>query len=36
MNNLNKVCGDGIKATDEECDDGNRISGDGCSSICKS
>ncbi|MFN0247579.1 MAG: kelch repeat-containing protein [Kofleriaceae bacterium] len=33
-------CGDGriddpIFATDEECDDGNRISHDGCSSTCK-
>ena len=30
-------CGDGIIQTDlgEECDDGNRIGGDGCSGICK-
>jgi cysteine-rich repeat protein len=29
-------CGDGIKDTGEElCDDGNNISGDGCSSDCK-
>lgn len=29
------VCGDGIKDGIEECDDGNTIDGDGCSSICK-
>lgn len=28
-------CGDGIKDADEECDDGNNINGDGCSSVCK-
>jgi fibro-slime domain-containing protein len=30
-------CGDGIVRTDlgEECDDSNRIGGDGCSGICK-
>ena len=28
------VCGDGHRDTDEECDDGNRQSGDGCSSEC--
>ncbi|MBU1045541.1 DUF4215 domain-containing protein [Patescibacteria group bacterium] len=29
------VCGDGKKEGDEECDDGNTVSGDGCSSQCK-
>jgi len=29
------ACGDGIRELDEECDDGNLIDGDGCSSICK-
>jgi len=28
------VCGDGVKTTSEECDDGNLQDGDGCSSIC--
>jgi len=28
------VCGDGKKEGNEECDDGNKLSGDGCSSIC--
>jgi len=28
-------CGDLVKDTGEECDDGNRRSGDGCSAICK-
>lgn len=27
--------GDGIRLSDEECDDGNSISRDGCSSTCK-
>jgi cysteine-rich repeat protein len=30
------VCGDGIVDAGEECDDGNTISGDGCSSTCMS
>jgi len=30
------VCGDGIVEGSENCDDGNRISGDGCSSLCQS
>ncbi len=29
------VCGDGEKQSNEECDDGNIINGDGCSSECK-
>ena len=29
------LCGDGIKISPEECDDGNNINGDGCSSVCK-
>ena len=28
-------CGDGIKQTDEECDDGNFNNNDGCSAYCK-
>ena len=28
-------CGDGIEDEDEECDDGNRKSGDDCSSSCR-
>jgi cysteine-rich repeat protein len=27
-------CGDGILDEEEECDDGNKIDGDGCSGIC--
>ncbi|HFE44065.1 MAG TPA: DUF4215 domain-containing protein, partial [Nannocystis exedens] len=27
-------CGDGIVSGDEECDDGNKKDGDGCSSDC--
>lgn len=30
------VCGDGITETPEQCDDGNALNGDGCSSICQS
>ena len=29
------VCGNGILEEGEECDDGNRVSGDGCSSRCR-
>ena len=29
------ACGDGISELGEQCDDGNLIDGDGCSSICK-
>ncbi len=28
------VCGDGYKSPAEECDDGNLVSGDGCSELC--
>ena len=28
------MCGDGIKVQQEQCDDGNTISGDGCSAAC--
>jgi cysteine-rich repeat protein len=28
------VCGDGVKAPDELCDDGNQTAGDGCSAEC--
>lgn len=30
----NSVCGDGVKAASEACDDGNTQNGDGCSSNC--
>jgi len=29
------TCGDGFAVASEQCDDGNAISGDGCSSICQ-
>lgn len=29
------LCGNSIIEVDEECDDGNRSSGDGCSAICR-
>jgi fibro-slime domain-containing protein len=29
------VCGDGMRTTDEACDDGNTVSGDGCAADCK-
>lgn len=29
------VCGDGWRAQEEECDDGNTLSGDGCSKTCR-
>ena len=28
------ACGDLNRASDEECDDGNQIDGDGCDSFC--
>src|SRR5258706_2783370 len=33
-NNTNSVCGDGQVTGSEQCDDGNTVSGDGCSSTC--
>jgi len=30
-----ETCGDGLLEATEECDDGNRINGDGCSSTCE-
>jgi cysteine-rich repeat protein len=30
------TCGDGITVWQEECDDGNVVDGDGCSSTCRS
>ena len=32
---MSTCCGDGVKEGDEECDDGNQDSQDGCSSICQ-
>lgn len=29
------LCGDGVAEGHEHCDDGNRVSGDGCSSTCR-
>jgi cysteine-rich repeat protein len=31
---LTPLCGDGYQAPTEGCDDGNTVSGDGCSSLC--
>ncbi len=31
---VENVCGDGRKGGDEQCDDGNTVSNDGCSSTC--
>ena len=28
-------CGDGVLTENEECDDNNKVDGDGCSSSCK-
>ena len=33
--NLSNLCGNNIIENTEECDDGNTINGDGCSSTCK-
>lgn len=32
---LPSACGDGIQQGDEQCDDGNRIAGDGCDAACQ-
>lgn len=29
------ICGDGLRSEDEECDDGNALSLDGCSQTCE-
>jgi len=29
------ICGNGVKDTGEQCDDGNTVNNDGCSSTCK-
>ena len=29
-----ELCGNGVRSNNEECDDGNRVNGDGCSSLC--
>jgi fibro-slime domain-containing protein len=29
------ACGDAVRAANEECDDGNRVDGDGCASDCQ-
>ncbi|CAD8103068.1 unnamed protein product [Paramecium primaurelia] len=34
-NKCNNVCGDGIMSNQEQCDDGNQESGDGCSQTCQ-
>jgi cysteine-rich repeat protein len=34
LNNTLPICGDGIIEETEECDDGNLLSGDGCSAAC--
>ena len=33
--NTKSVCGNGLKESGEECDDGNNINNDGCSSDCQ-
>jgi cysteine-rich repeat protein len=32
---LETVCGDGRREASEQCDDGNKTNGDGCSSVCR-
>ena len=31
---IENLCGDGVEAGDEECDDGNQLSRDGCDATC--
>ena len=33
--NCRAICGDGLVLGENECDDGNQVDGDGCSSTCK-
>lgn len=33
--NMESRCGDGSKSLFEDCDDGNTLNGDGCSSTCE-
>lgn len=35
INQIENICGDNDKTAGEECDDGNVMSGDGCSAACK-
>merc|ERR1719506_2764906 len=35
INVFGTACGDGRKSPSEACDDGNSVSGDGCSEVCK-
>lgn len=35
LQNGTAVCGNSIVETGETCDDGNTVSGDGCSSTCQ-
>ncbi|WP_437570945.1 DNRLRE domain-containing protein [Sorangium sp. So ce542] len=32
---VERCCGDGVQQASEQCDDGNTVSGDGCSALCK-
>jgi len=34
LSSCSPVCGDGVVLSSEQCDDGNSVSGDGCSSNC--
>jgi len=34
VSSAHTMCGDGDRTDDEACDDGNKVSGDGCSSNC--
>ncbi|KAL4494809.1 hypothetical protein ABPG73_004249 [Tetrahymena malaccensis] len=33
--NCKEICGDGLNFGEYQCDDGNNVNGDGCSSICE-